>query len=455
MTIAEQVPQNSYVGDGIEDTFAYTFRILENNDLVITVDNVLQVESADYTLQNQLENSGNVVFEAGSIPADTLIVELNRDTDESQNTVYTPFDPFPADSHEDALDKLTMLIQEINVGGGPDDATYLRLDTTNSPLTGDLITRNLEPTTPDDHSIGKIDNRYKVIFGSIGAFVDSDGTIDIDSPLDTHGGLIVGLQSGPGTRRHILTGAIDSPAIAAMGNVIAGNADDTAEIESSGNDSFAMGTANAYGGNSTARVEAAQRNAFALGHARAAGADSIAQISSRGISSFASGYATTYGGTGGDSQIIARSQSSFAFGKTISYNGSFSVVESASYVAFAFGYATGFSGVGDAIVRASGYVSFAFGYAVPGASAAQVLASGNCSFAFGRAGNGQTISATAVNCGQFGVGTNGQAESWQVGGNIRIKGTDGAPTSNLHDGDMWVANNFTYIRSNGVSVQIT
>ena len=118
MTISEQTPSNSYIGDGANDTFAFTFRILQNSDLIVTVDGAPQTESTDYTIQNQLEDSGDVVFEAGSIPEQNAVVNLIRNTSEDQNTVYTPFDPFPAKSHEAALDKLTMLIQELaNVSG--------------------------------------------------------------------------------------------------------------------------------------------------------------------------------------------------------------------------------------------------------------------------------------------------------------------------------------------------
>ena len=55
-------------------------------------------------------------------------IVIIRNTDETQEVVYTPFDPFPAKTHEGALDKLTMLIQEsralaLVAGGLPLDPT--------------------------------------------------------------------------------------------------------------------------------------------------------------------------------------------------------------------------------------------------------------------------------------------------------------------------------------------
>ena len=65
------------------------------------------------------------------------------------------------------------------------------------------------------------------------------------------------------------------------------------------------------------------------------------------------------------------------------------------------------------------------------------------------------ISASGDNSCQFGPGTNTLADTFQIGdGGIRFKGTDGAPSA-LQDGDVWVASGYVYIRSNGVSVQIT
>ncbi len=113
MTIPVQIPQNSYAGDGVQDTFAFTFRILENDDLSVFVDSVLQVEGSNYDLANITNLGGDVVFQAGSIPILNAIIVLDRFTDKDQQTVYDPFDPFPAKTHELALDKLTMLMQEV------------------------------------------------------------------------------------------------------------------------------------------------------------------------------------------------------------------------------------------------------------------------------------------------------------------------------------------------------
>lgn len=101
-------------------------------------------------------------------------------------------------------------------------------------------------------------------------------------------------------------------------------------------------------------------------------------------------------------------------------------------------------------ISATGTGSFAHGLA----SNNDILASGTGSLAHGSASAGD-ITASATNSVQFGAGTNAEAESLQVGGKIRIKGTAGEPTSNLHNGDIWVDAGDVFIRTGGISVNIT
>ena len=99
--------KNSYVGDGVNDTFIYTFRLDDPTWMTVSVDEVL---STDYTL-----DIGNtqIVFNSGSIPADLSTVVLQRMIPITQLVNYPEYGPFPAETHEEALDKLTLIIQEV------------------------------------------------------------------------------------------------------------------------------------------------------------------------------------------------------------------------------------------------------------------------------------------------------------------------------------------------------
>ena len=130
MTVQVETPLNGYIGDGIQDTFAFTFRLLKNADLEVTVDSVLQVEITDYTIQNLTDLGGDVVFEAGSIPGNGTSIVISRSTSHDQQIDYNPFDAFPAETHELALDKLTMIVQELSLSAGVDLSDVLSLDPT-------------------------------------------------------------------------------------------------------------------------------------------------------------------------------------------------------------------------------------------------------------------------------------------------------------------------------------
>lgn len=117
MTVSTQTARKQYDANGVLDTFAYDFLILASSDLKVYVDDALQSEGAsgDYTVTGVgVGTGGNVVFNAGSIPANGTVVTLVRSTPFTQATDYVDNTKFSAASHENAMDKLTLLIQQVN-----------------------------------------------------------------------------------------------------------------------------------------------------------------------------------------------------------------------------------------------------------------------------------------------------------------------------------------------------
>jgi hypothetical protein len=106
----------------------------------------------------------------------------------------------------------------------------------------------------------------------------------------------------------------------------------------------------------------------------------------------------------------------------------------------------------QADILASGKGSFAGGYALTN----DITASGTGSFAYGASGGG-AISATNVGSAQFAIGTNGQSQSLQVGNTttgIRLTSGGSAPTSSLHNGDLWNDGTKIRVRDNGISTNL-
>ena len=115
MTISSVVVKNSYNGDGSATQFAYQFPIHSTAELKVIERSALGTETVKslgthYSVVDNGSSGGTVTF--GTAPASGVSVILLRDTNLTQETDYIANDPFPAETHEAALDKLTLQIQE-------------------------------------------------------------------------------------------------------------------------------------------------------------------------------------------------------------------------------------------------------------------------------------------------------------------------------------------------------
>jgi len=114
MTIATETNRVNYIGDGIIAQFSFTFKTTDDSHLKVYLDDVLQ--SADYTVTRNADQDispgGVIDFTAGA-PAEDVKVTLHREVPNTQLVDYSPYDPFPSETHENALDNLTMQVQQL------------------------------------------------------------------------------------------------------------------------------------------------------------------------------------------------------------------------------------------------------------------------------------------------------------------------------------------------------
>ena len=116
MTVSTTNSRISYAGNGITTGFAFPYKFLANGDLVVILvasdgTETTQVISTDYTVTGAgTDSSGNVTMIVAPASGETLVIY--RDTDITQETDYISGDAFPAETHEAALDKLTIVAQE-------------------------------------------------------------------------------------------------------------------------------------------------------------------------------------------------------------------------------------------------------------------------------------------------------------------------------------------------------
>ena len=119
MTVSTTIIKNSHNGNGSTTTFAYQFKILQDSDLQVIIRSSNGTEttkslSTHYTVTGAGGNSGTVVFTSGNIPASGETVVIRRNIPQTQVIDYIANDPFPAETHEEGLDRATMVAQQVS-----------------------------------------------------------------------------------------------------------------------------------------------------------------------------------------------------------------------------------------------------------------------------------------------------------------------------------------------------
>ena len=171
MTISSTTVKNSYSGDGSTTTFNYTFKIFADSDLQViirssTATETVKTITTHYTVTGAGSASGGtVVFTAGNIPTNTETVVLRRAVPQTQAIDYIANDPFPAESHEEGLDRATMTLQQVQ----EELDRSIKLSRTNT-------------MTSTEFAVGATDRANKVL-----AF-DSSGEISVTQELGTFRG---------------------------------------------------------------------------------------------------------------------------------------------------------------------------------------------------------------------------------------------------------------------------
>ena len=169
MTISTTTIKNSYNGDGSVTAFNYTFKITNEDDIeVITRTSAgtetVKVLTTDYTVSG-VGNAGGGTVTFVTAPASGLTVILRRDTPQTQGLDLIENDPLPANSLEDAFDKLTSITQELQ----EENDRSIKLSRTNT-------------MTSTEFTVGASDRANKIL-----AF-DSAGEISVTQELGTYQG---------------------------------------------------------------------------------------------------------------------------------------------------------------------------------------------------------------------------------------------------------------------------
>jgi len=198
MTISSTTVKNSYSGNGSNDTFVYGFKIFANTDLQVIIRSAAGTETTKtltthYTVTGVGSASGgNVVFTAGNIPTATETVVLIRNVPQTQAIDYIANDPFPAETHEEGLDRATMTTQQVQ----EELNRSIKLSRTNT-------------MTSTEFTVGATERANKIL-----AF-DSAGEISVTQELGTY----QGTDATVTTEAYVVRDIVKSTTTAQLNNV--------------------------------------------------------------------------------------------------------------------------------------------------------------------------------------------------------------------------------------------
>jgi hypothetical protein len=169
MTISSTTVKVSYSGNGSTTVFAYTFKILDDDEIQVIIrtsdgTETIKTKTTHYTVSGVgSSGGGNITFLTAPTSLQTVV--LKRNTTRTQETDYVANDPFPANSHEEALDRVTMITQEIQ-----------------EELTRSIKLSKTNTMTSTEFSVGASDRANKIL-----AF-DTNGELAVTQELGTNRG---------------------------------------------------------------------------------------------------------------------------------------------------------------------------------------------------------------------------------------------------------------------------
>jgi hypothetical protein len=171
MTVSSTTVKNSYSGNGSTTQFAYTFKILVNSDLQVIIRSSTGTETTKtitthYTVAGAGDASGgSITFTSGNIPASGETVVIRRNVPQTQAIDYIANDPFPAETHEEGLDRAAMVAQQLS----EEADRSIKLSRTNT-------------MTSTEFSVGATDRASKVLG------FDANGELTVTQELGTNRG---------------------------------------------------------------------------------------------------------------------------------------------------------------------------------------------------------------------------------------------------------------------------
>jgi len=208
MTISTTASRISYNGNGATTAFSFPYRFLTNADLVVIkvaadgTETTLTLNT-NYTVTGADDDAGGTVT-LSVAPLSGQRVVIYRSVSITQEVDYITGDPFPAETHERALDRLTMVAQQ------QQDAI-------------DRSAKLSETSTADADTLIANINALAAIEADVSAVAAIDTDVSAVAAIDTDVSDVAAIDSNVTTVAGIATNVTTVAGIASNVTTVAGN----------------------------------------------------------------------------------------------------------------------------------------------------------------------------------------------------------------------------------------
>lgn len=190
--INDNTPRNQYTATAAQTTFAYTFWVYAETDLLVYVNGVLKTLTTDYTVSAVQNDSGaNVVFNSGLALND--VVTISRSTAQTRITGYTDSGNFSAETLNFELGRYLAMIQDQDKKL---DRSFLLPDTSTSSPSLDIPDPAASKLLGWNSSADALENKETTVLGAtvLPSVTGKDNWLAI---VDESGGTLQWLETLP------------------------------------------------------------------------------------------------------------------------------------------------------------------------------------------------------------------------------------------------------------------
>ncbi len=163
MTLTSTTNRSSHTGNNSTTAFSYSFKVFDQSEIDVYLDGVKKTITTHYTVSGVgADAGGTVTFESGTVPGSGVAIVFVRNIAQTQTTDYTVTGQINPQTIEDALDKITMRNQKVQLNADESfgfadsvtDAGTVRISATSANRASKLLAFDSSGNLNADQEIG-------------------------------------------------------------------------------------------------------------------------------------------------------------------------------------------------------------------------------------------------------------------------------------------------------------